>query len=277
MNKVDLEIYRGDTNDVQVTHDYSASEISLARFYVRRAIDGDLLLRLRSDEKASQFTINDQSLQVRILPGDTDGLPPGRWRYDVELQLTDGSVYTVQYGLCKLIGDVSTDVATDSLPSAPEYYVTALEKAALEAAEFPSAENEFMTSSAVDGKVASYLNQKVGITVAQLELPSEEDDEYPTATTSPMEVRPTLAVWQYTQGGEQDVSGTLRMELGTGTLDANGQATVTFQQVFAEVLLVMLQDYTAANAMYPSGIGTSGFTANGTPNDGFGWLAIGRD
>ena len=68
----------------------------------------------------------------------------------------------------------------------------------------------------------------------------------------------------------------MRIEWGRDTLAAATKA-ITFQQAFVALLEVFLIDKTAAQAMYPSAMGTTGFTANGNGNDTFGWLAIGYD
>ncbi len=87
---------------------------------------------------------------------------------------------------------------------------------------------------------------------------------------------PVLKSWQHKAGATGSQYGTLRLEWGNDTLAA-GTKAITFQQAFTAILDVFLQDKSGANAMYPSGVGISGFTANGTATDNFAWLAIGYD
>lgn len=87
---------------------------------------------------------------------------------------------------------------------------------------------------------------------------------------------PRPASWQHKAGATGSSYGDLRIEWGNDTLSA-GTKAVTFQKAFSGLLEVFLIDKTAANAMYPSALGTTGFTANGTGSDTFGWLAIGYD
>jgi len=91
-----------------------------------------------------------------------------------------------------------------------------------------------------------------------------------------MAIEPTPALWQHKNGSTGSRYGAIRIEIGRGTL-SSGAASVTFQQAFTTVLEVFLQDKTGANAMYPSSLATTGFTANGTGSDTFAWLAIGVD
>ena len=87
---------------------------------------------------------------------------------------------------------------------------------------------------------------------------------------------PRPASWQHKDTATGSVYGDLRIEWGRDTL-STGTKAITFQKAFTTMLEIFLIDKTAANAMYPSAIGTSGFTANGTGSDTFGWLAIGSD
>jgi len=87
---------------------------------------------------------------------------------------------------------------------------------------------------------------------------------------------PRPASWQHKAAAVGSQYGDLRIEWGRGTL-STGTLAVTFQQAFSALLEVFLIDKTAANAMYPSAMGTTGFTANGTTSDTFGWLAVGYD
>jgi hypothetical protein len=87
---------------------------------------------------------------------------------------------------------------------------------------------------------------------------------------------PRPAMWQHKAGSTSNQYGDLRIEIGNGTL-STGTLAVTFQKAYATILEVWLQDKTGANPMYPSAVGTSGFTANGTGSDNFSWLAIGSD
>ena len=87
---------------------------------------------------------------------------------------------------------------------------------------------------------------------------------------------PVPKSWQHKAIATGSQYGTLRIEWGNDTLAA-GTKAITFQQAFATILEVFTQDKTGANAMYPSAVGTSGFTANGTGTDDFAWLAIGVD
>ncbi len=87
---------------------------------------------------------------------------------------------------------------------------------------------------------------------------------------------PRPASWQHKDAATGSQYGDLRIEWGRDTL-AVGTKAVTFQWAFSALLEVFLIDKTAANAMYPSAMGTTGFTANGTGSDTFGWLAIGYD
>lgn len=94
--------------------------------------------------------------------------------------------------------------------------------------------------------------------------------------TTQINTEPEPALWQHSAGGAGSNYGAIRIEIGNGTLSA-GTLAVTFQQAFKTILEVFLQDKTAANAMYPSGLSTTGFTANGTTTDTFAWMAIGVD
>ncbi len=87
---------------------------------------------------------------------------------------------------------------------------------------------------------------------------------------------PRPAMYQHKAGATGSQYGNLRIEFGNDTL-STGSKAITFQAAFATILEVFLIDKAAANAMYPSAIGTSGFTANGTGSDTFAWLAIGVD
>jgi len=87
---------------------------------------------------------------------------------------------------------------------------------------------------------------------------------------------PRPSFWQYQDGGTNELHGAIRFEAGNNTLSA-GTKAITFAQAFTELLDVFLISKTGANAMYPSGLGTSGFTANGTATDNFAWLAVGYD
>lgn len=87
---------------------------------------------------------------------------------------------------------------------------------------------------------------------------------------------PKPSSWQHKAGATGSGYGALRIEWGNDTLAA-GTKAITFQQAFTTILEVFLIDKTAANAMYPSAIGISGFTANGTGTDTFGWMVVGVD
>ena len=87
---------------------------------------------------------------------------------------------------------------------------------------------------------------------------------------------PVPAMWQHKAAATGNSYGAIRIEIGNGTL-SSGTLAVTFQTAFKTILEVFLQDKTAANAMYPSALATSGFTANGTGADTFGWMAVGVD
>jgi len=87
---------------------------------------------------------------------------------------------------------------------------------------------------------------------------------------------PRPASWQHKDAATGSSYGDLRIEWGRDTL-STGTKAITFQQAFSALLEVFLIDKTAANAMYPSSLGTTGFTANGTGSDTFGWLAVGYD
>ena len=87
---------------------------------------------------------------------------------------------------------------------------------------------------------------------------------------------PRPASWQHKDAATGSAYGDLRIEWGRDTLAA-GTKAITFQQAFSALLEVFLVDKTAANVMYPGALGTTGFTANGTGADTFGWLALGYD
>ena len=91
-----------------------------------------------------------------------------------------------------------------------------------------------------------------------------------------LDVEPVPAMWQHKAAATGSQYGALRIECGRDTLAATACA-ITFQTAFKTILEVFLIDKTAANAMYPSALATSGFTANGTNVDTFAWLAVGSD
>ena len=91
-----------------------------------------------------------------------------------------------------------------------------------------------------------------------------------------LDVEPVPAMWQHKVAATGSQYGAIRIECGRDTLAATACA-ITFQTAFKTILEVFLIDKTAANAMYPSALATSGFTANGTNVDTFAWLAVGGD
>jgi hypothetical protein len=97
-----------------------------------------------------------------------------------------------------------------------------------------------------------------------------------TGQVAQLATNPVPGMWQHKNAATGSQYGPLRIECGRDTLAA-GTCAITFQAAFTSILEVFLVDKTAANAMYPSALATTGFTANGTSTDTFAWLAIGVD
>ncbi len=146
----------------------------------------------------------------------------------------------------------------------------------INATDVPQAKN----ADTLDNKHYSDISQEIlskSSSVLVLPFPSDDGQDYGASDIIQlvMDAVP-ISAYQFTDGATQRVVGRLRIEWGRDTL-STGQKVVTFQKAFREILEVFLQNKSATNPMYPTAVGTTGFTANGTGTDTFAWLAVGID
>jgi len=148
---VNVQHYRGDSG-YKIEFEYNTletAEIVEARLYVREQVDGDLLIKITLTGQPLQWELAAGAGAIEILPADTANLQAGNWYYDIELQ-TDDETVTAQRGIYELIGDIATDAA-GSVP-ALEYGVTPDQRAALDAANDPDADNPVATMADVQAE-----------------------------------------------------------------------------------------------------------------------------
>lgn len=149
-NKKNIQLYRGDDCVLLFPHEWDSGDITEVRFYVRDEPDGTLYLRLRLSVEATQFDVQDDYLEITVLDTDTSPLGEDRYRYDVEVTV-GGLKYTIQYGEADVIGDISTDVVGDSVPTY-QYYLDEDEHDAVSGANSPSGTNVFATIDDVEAE-----------------------------------------------------------------------------------------------------------------------------
>lgn len=157
-----VEVYRGDTQTF--TFDFSAfniSNVSDAKFYVRPEPDGQLLLRLTLSDTPDKISVEGNTLTVRLEPDDTKPLHPGAYEYDIEIHTNTGVARTVFRGNFVVIGDIATDAALDN-PPVLEMHVTPEQRAALDAANNPSADNPLATIADVNAPNISLSGDVTG-------------------------------------------------------------------------------------------------------------------
>lgn len=104
----DVEMWRGDTVTMTVAHTFgAASNVSEAKFYVRKSPDGEIIVALTKTVHSGQWSLTSNQAIITINPSDTAGKSYGTWVYDVELTHTNGTVQTFQEGRFVLHGDMS--------------------------------------------------------------------------------------------------------------------------------------------------------------------------
>lgn len=113
-----IERYRGDShNEVFTVTDASGTAVNLtgatARFTVKTAItdaQDDAILALSSEGASPAITLGGAAGTVTVAfdPDDMAEIDPDCYAYDLEITLTDGTVYTVAQDWFDLLADVST-------------------------------------------------------------------------------------------------------------------------------------------------------------------------
>lgn len=133
----EITIIRGDKETLSFTHSITDT-VTEALFYVRKEVDGTLLIALKLSTDPTQFDIDEVAgtADVTILPADSQALPAGRWYYDLEFT-TASTTKTVSRGRCLVIGDIATDAAGPSDLPTLEYHVTPNERTWLDTLALP--------------------------------------------------------------------------------------------------------------------------------------------
>jgi hypothetical protein len=105
--------YKGDSwsgMDISVTMNGSPplSAVQSCRMQFRTR-DGDFGYELNSviTEGMGSIVISDASLWDIIVPPQILNLDTGRWYWDFEITDNSNNVYTVMYGILKIIGDIT--------------------------------------------------------------------------------------------------------------------------------------------------------------------------
>jgi hypothetical protein len=148
---------RGDT--AVFPFPYTGAAPVALRFYVRKQVDGQVLVALTLAAQPSRFTVAEDAIAVALLPADTEGQPAcgyQAWVYDLEVTDTDGVVTTVWGGPFELVGDVAAGDVVDPAVIAPLLGVTVAERAGLDAAAAPGTLNPLITASALAAELADY-------------------------------------------------------------------------------------------------------------------------
>jgi len=113
-----IERYRGDSHsEVFTITDAAGAAVNLtsasARFTVKREVtdaQADAVLALSSGGTSPAIMLGGSAGTVTVAfdPDDMEALDPGRYVYDLEVTLSDGTVYTVAKDALDLLADVST-------------------------------------------------------------------------------------------------------------------------------------------------------------------------
>lgn len=157
---VDVEFYRGDGGapnaEIDFEHDFTWGNVTEAKFYVRKAPGGDLLVAIAKTLHPSRWVDNGNgTAYVRLMASDTDGKPDGLWWYDIELTSSQRT-QTVQRGRFHLLGDIAGNAG--SIITLPGLYaVPGNVYDALVNAQGPSFGNVFITQSALTAQLAPLL------------------------------------------------------------------------------------------------------------------------
>jgi hypothetical protein len=128
-----------------------AANITEAKLYVRDIIDGTRKVAVKYTDDITKWTLADGANASSVTPGptDTNTAPGGIYIYDIQIEYTDGTERTVQVGDFELIGNISTDAATDT-PLASEYHLSQDWYDAFTAANSPSLSNAVATIADVE-------------------------------------------------------------------------------------------------------------------------------
>jgi len=118
MANLRIERYRGDShNEVFTVTDSTGTAVNLtsatARFTVKAAVtdaQADAVLALSSEGVSPAITLGGVAGTVTVAfgPDDMEAIDPGRYIYDLEVTLSDGTVYTVVEDWFDILADVST-------------------------------------------------------------------------------------------------------------------------------------------------------------------------
>jgi len=139
-----LKVYRGDDQELTFQHNLVSADITEVKLYARNEPDGTLYVQLKYTVVPAQFTLTEGYMKVALLPANTSALGNKTYQYDLEVTHTDGDVTTIYFGEFVCIGDISTEIAGDTVP-ALQFYLSSDEHDAVDGANNPSASNVFAT------------------------------------------------------------------------------------------------------------------------------------
>ncbi|MFQ5647323.1 MAG: BppU family phage baseplate upper protein [bacterium] len=111
----EINLYRGDdrTLEISVT-DSQGQPVDLTgsslKFSVKQSSSDVAYLVQKSSDFSSEISITDPIggvFQIYLVPGDSNGLTPGAYQYDIELTSSAGKIYTVLRSELTVMDDIT--------------------------------------------------------------------------------------------------------------------------------------------------------------------------
>ena len=103
-----IEMVRGDTFAFTITVDGDIGTISVVTMTARRQATDEILFTLTNGSGVTAIT---NGWEVRIPPSATLAATPGLYKYDVELVMSGGDVYTPLHGSLRIHEDQTREVS----------------------------------------------------------------------------------------------------------------------------------------------------------------------
>lgn len=108
-NDLNLEFTRGDTFSFGVRLYELGQELDGAKFTCKQNFDDESPLfqkTLNNGVTLEKIDLDDYIYKVRVAPGDTQSLNPGKYYYDFQIEV-NGDIFTILKGVLTLEFDVS--------------------------------------------------------------------------------------------------------------------------------------------------------------------------
>lgn len=110
--RLDLNVYQGDTWVFTFTTEWTAAKLDVAAFTIRDAPNGTLVMTINSTDESSQFDIaTDNEVEVTVTDAQSTLIDGGTYWFDLELEDTSVERKTAVFGQLIVQGDITYDNA----------------------------------------------------------------------------------------------------------------------------------------------------------------------